>query len=64
MIEAQCPNFAHRLGLTMKWMVVERKPEVIYSAGTNTYLGKDNAEIRDAYLGKMFKIKDDWLQPP
>ena len=48
----------------MKWMGGKRKPEVIYTAGTNTYLGKDNAEIRDAYLGKMFKIKDDWLQPP
>jgi hypothetical protein len=57
MIEAQSPNLAHRLGRTMKWMLVERKPGVVYSAGTNTYLGKNNAEIKDVGLALTFETR-------
>ncbi len=32
----------------MRWMLVERKPDVVYAGAEDVYLGKDGVETTDA----------------
>lgn len=43
----------------MKWMLVERKPDVVYSGGQETYLGADDREVFDTALAKTFDTRQD-----
>jgi hypothetical protein len=43
----------------MKWMLVERKPDVIYSGGTEIYLGKDNSGVQDVDAAMTFATRQE-----
>jgi len=42
----------------MRWMLVERKPDVIYAGGHETYLGEDDAEVSSADQAKTFETRE------
>lgn len=41
----------------MKWMLVERKPDVIFT-GQETYLGENDTEILNAALAVTFATRE------
>lgn len=43
----------------MKWMLVERKPDVIYSGGDEVYLGATNSEVADVDLAMTFETRQE-----
>ena len=43
----------------MKWMLVERKPDVIHSGGEETYLGAGNSGVSDVDLAMTFATRQD-----
>lgn len=43
----------------MKWMLVERKPDVVYPGGHEIYLGNDGAEVSDTALAMTFDTRQD-----
>jgi hypothetical protein len=43
----------------MKWMLVERKPDVIYSGGDEVYLGAANSEVADVDLAMTFETRQE-----
>lgn len=43
----------------MKWMLVERKPDVIYSGGKEIYLGTANSEVSDLDLAMTFETRQE-----
>lgn len=42
----------------MKWMLVERKPDVVYANGEQTYLGPNNTEIRNPAAAMTFATRE------
>lgn len=43
----------------MKWMLVERKPDVIYSGGSEVYLGTGNSGVSDVDLALTFATRQE-----
>ncbi len=43
----------------MKWMLVERKPDVIYSGGKETYLGTGDSAFSDVDLAMTFATRQE-----
>jgi hypothetical protein len=56
-------NFASRSTLSivkpMKWILVERKPDVVYPAGEEIYLGADDKEVSDVRLAMTFATRQE-----
>jgi glutathionylspermidine synthase len=42
----------------MKWMLIERRPDVIYSGSAQTYLGENNAETPSSALAVTFATRE------
>jgi len=43
----------------MKWMLVERKPDVIYSGDKEIYLGTGNGGVSDVDLAMTFATRQE-----
>jgi len=43
----------------MKWMLVERKPDVIYAGGKEVYLGPGDKAVSDAELALTFATRQE-----
>ncbi|HVZ05090.1 hypothetical protein [Hyphomicrobium sp.] len=43
----------------MKWLLIERKPDVVYSAGEEIYLGPGDTEVSDVARAKTFDTRQD-----
>ena len=41
----------------MKWMLVERKPDVVYPGGEEIYLGVSDVEVSDIDLAVTFETR-------
>ncbi len=42
----------------MRWILVERKPDVIYAGGQETYLGDGDAEVSSSELALTFETRE------
>ncbi|MBS0232124.1 MAG: hypothetical protein JSR99_01420 [Proteobacteria bacterium] len=42
----------------MRWMLVERKPDVVYAGRPDLYLGKDDAETTDRARALTFESRE------
>jgi hypothetical protein len=42
----------------MKWMLVERKPDVVYAGGKDLYLAKDGGETHDQGCARTFDTRE------
>ncbi len=42
----------------MRWMLVERKPDVVYAGEKDVYLGKDGAETTDVARALIFATRE------
>lgn len=43
----------------MKWMLIERKPDVIYPGGKEIYLGAGDTEVSDIEQALTFDTRQD-----
>jgi hypothetical protein len=42
----------------MKWMLIERKPDVIYSGSQEVYLGANDTEVSDLERAVTFETRE------
>lgn len=42
----------------MRWMLVERKPDVVYAGRPDLYLGKDGGETNDRSRAMTFESRE------
>jgi hypothetical protein len=43
----------------MRWLLVERKPDIVYAGAEDVYLGKDGAETGDANRALTFATREE-----